>query len=48
MNHTFRKIIFRSSLCKLDFLYYTEGQEGPVFPYVADAVKVTGVIAMQN
>jgi len=46
MDRTFRKIIFSSS--KLDFLYYTKGQEGPVSPDVTDAVKVAGVTAVQK
>lgn len=48
MNRIFRRIIFRSSTCKLDCLCYTVGQEGPVSPFVADATKVAGLTAVPN
>lgn len=48
MNHIFRRIIFRSSTCKLDCLCYTLGQEGPDSPYVARATKVDGLKTVSN
>lgn len=48
MNHIFRRIIFRSSTCKLGCLCYTLEQEGPDSPYVADGTKVAGLTAVPN
>lgn len=48
MNHIFRRTIFRSGACKLDFLCHALGQEGPDSPYVAGATKVAGLRAVPN